>query len=80
MPHEEFDGRKIVADWKRFTAKEINRMCGSEGAVWQKESYDRLVRDVEEFNGIRAYIRGNNPTLAFDAYEAGATTASSAMV
>ena len=68
MPVEGWDGRKIVADWKRFTAKAINAARGISGEVWQKESYDHLVRDVAEFNAVRAYIRGNSPHLAYDAY------------
>ena len=68
MPEEGCDGRKIVADWKRFTAKAINAARGMSGELWQKESYDRLVRDIAEFNAIRAYIRGNAPHLAYDAY------------
>ena len=68
MPEEGFDGREIVSAWKRFTAKEINKLLNRQGSVWQKESYDRLVRDVEEFNTYRSYIRSNNEKLAFDAY------------
>jgi len=68
MPEEGVDGRDLVADWKRYTARAINVKRGAKGALWQKESYDHLVRDVNEFNAIRAYIRGNSLKLAFDAY------------
>ena len=68
MPEDGCDGRTIVQGWKSYTAKEINRALRRTGAVWQKESYDHLVRDVEEFKAIRAYIRGNNAKLAYDAY------------
>jgi len=68
MPHDGFDGREIVARWKRYTAHAINKLLAREGVLWQKESYDHLVRDVDEFNNCRAYIRKNNPALAFDAY------------
>ena len=68
MPEEGCDGRKIVQGWKSYTAKVINRVLRRTGAVWQKESYDHLVRDVEEFKAIRAYIRRNNAKLAYDAY------------
>ena len=69
MPEEDRDGREIVASWKRFTALAINDVRGIRGTVWQKESYDHLVRDVAEFNAYRSYIRANAPELAFDAYE-----------
>jgi len=68
MPEEGFDGRGIVQDWKSFSAKEINRALGKKGVVWQKESYDHLVRNVREFDRCRAYIRGNDKCLAYDAY------------
>ena len=68
MPEEGCDGRTIVQGWKSYTAKVLNQVLGHAGTVWQKESYDHLVRDVEEFNAIRAYIRGNNAKLAYDAY------------
>jgi len=73
MPEERFDGREIVAEWKRYTARVINAKRGARGSVWQKESYDHLVRDVEEFNACRAYIRGNAQELAFDAYRVATT-------
>ena len=68
MPEEGFDGRMIVRNWKSYTAKAIDLKLGRVGTVWQKESYDHLVRDVNEFNACRNYIRQNNPALAFDAY------------
>jgi len=68
MPAEGVDGRGLVAEWKRYTSRVINAKRGTKGALWQKESYDHLVRDVREFNAIRAYIRGNAPELAFDVY------------
>ena len=71
MPEDGWDARKIVADWKRYTAKSVNVARGVAGSMWQKESYDHLVRDVREFNDIRAYIRSNDPQIAFDAYACG---------
>jgi len=68
MPEDGFDGRTIVRNWKSYTANAINSVMGRTGSVWQKESYDHLVRDVREFNACRAYIRHNDETLAFDAY------------
>jgi len=69
MPEEGFDSRTIVAGWKSCAAHDINRIFKRTGTLWQKESYDHLVRNVEEFNRIRAYIRGNDPRLAFDVYK-----------
>jgi len=68
MPTQGFGVPTIVQAWKGFTAKAINRTLGRAGTVWQKESWDRLVRNVEQFNAYRAYIRGNSASLAFDVY------------
>lgn len=63
-----YDGAKVVQSWKSFTANVINKMLGLTGAFWQKESYDHLVRSVEEFNRIRSYIRANAPDKTYDVY------------
>jgi carbamoylphosphate synthase large subunit/REP element-mobilizing transposase RayT len=49
----------ILHSWKSFTAKEINRIRGTSGAVWQDENYDRIVRDFDELERYRDYITRN---------------------
>ena len=45
---------------KGFTAKRANQMLGLTGtSFWQEESYDRLVRNGEEFERIKYYIEQN---------------------
>jgi len=68
MPTEGFDGLAIVRDWKSYTAHSINRRLKRSGPLWQKESYDHLVRNVESFNAIRSYIRANDSAKAYDVY------------
>jgi len=53
----------ILHSWKSFTAKEINRLNGTKGRVWQDENYDRIVRDFDELQRYRVYI-GRNPDEA----------------
>jgi len=49
---------------KGATAKECNQLLNQTGKrFWQKESWDRMVRDEEEFYRIIAYIL-NNPVKA----------------
>ena len=50
---------KILASFKRYTARECNRVLGREGAFWQAESYDRVVRDQEELERIVRYVELN---------------------
>ncbi|HYJ04120.1 MAG TPA: carbamoyl-phosphate synthase large subunit [Chthoniobacterales bacterium] len=49
----------ILHSWKSFTAKEINRIKGTKGTVWQDENYDRIVRDFDELQRFRDYISRN---------------------
>lgn len=45
---------------KRFTAFQANRiLCRMGQRFWQEESYDRLVRDDQEFGRIVRYIEMN---------------------
>ncbi len=39
----------IIQSWKSFTAKEANRLLARTGSFWQREYYDHLVRDDEDF-------------------------------
>jgi len=59
--------RTVSKHWlgplKGFTGLTANRMLGRSGPFWQDESYDRLVRDSNEFSRISAYI-ADNPVRA----------------
>jgi len=57
------DVSKAMHSLKRYTAHEANRTLGRTGQFWQRESYDRLVRDNSEFDRIKHYIE-NNPVKA----------------
>jgi len=50
---------KILHSWKSFTSHEINHRLGSTGTIWQKESYDHLVRDGEDLKNQVAYLLDN---------------------
>ena len=49
----------ILHSWKSFTSHEINRMLQRTGTLWQKESFDHIVRSPEEMERIVSYIRNN---------------------
>lgn len=53
----------IVRGWKGRSALEINRLLVRSGPLWQREYYDRFVRDLDHCHDCRAYIR-NNPVKA----------------
>ena len=50
---------EIAASWKKFSALRINRILGREGAFWQKETFDHIVRDRAQFDRFRRYIADN---------------------
>ena len=51
---------KILQTWKRHTARQINQLDDTEGAFWQDESFDRIIRDEEHLYRCVQYI-GRNP-------------------
>jgi putative DNA methylase len=51
---------KLAKSLKGITAKRANAMLALTGRpFWQEESYDRLVRNAQEFERIRNYIEEN---------------------
>jgi type I restriction enzyme R subunit len=58
-PEPGFKLEDLLRSIKQFSANQINRVVGRSGSVWQKESYDHLVRDRAELNRIRTYIADN---------------------
>jgi putative transposase len=54
---------KIMQSLKRYTARECNHFFGRQGAFWQAESYDHVVRNEAEWHRIMRYVL-NNPVKA----------------
>jgi REP element-mobilizing transposase RayT len=56
----------VVGAFKTVAAKAINRARDSVGnRVWQRNYYERIIRNCRELDRIRAYIRAN-PEMAHD--------------
>lgn len=51
---------KVISNIKKFTARQINKLLGREGALWQRECYDRVIRDESYLQTCVVYIQ-NNP-------------------
>jgi REP element-mobilizing transposase RayT len=50
----------FVAGFKSAVIKRINELRGTPGAtVWQRNYYERIIRDEEELNRVRQYIADN---------------------
>jgi REP-associated tyrosine transposase len=50
---------KIVLSWKGFAARKINPLLGRKGNFWQRDYFDRLVRDAKHLANCIRYIRRN---------------------
>lgn len=62
-PFAGFDLEQLIGDIKKVTARFVNNREHRSGALWQQESYDRIIRDTEHLYRVVEYI-GNNPRKA----------------
>ena len=58
--HEDWKLEQILQSWKSFTANQMQRKFGRKGSVWQKDTFDRIVRNDAEWLEKQQYIM-NNP-------------------
>ncbi len=49
----------LVHSWKGFTSHKLKNLLGEKWPGWQKDYYDRLVRDATHFGRCVRYIRKN---------------------
>jgi REP element-mobilizing transposase RayT len=54
-----FELEDILHSIKSFTATKINRILGRAGQLWQRESYDHIVRDINQLQAYQEYIAAN---------------------
>ena len=54
---------KILQRWKGASSCDIHRQLGQSGTLWQRESFDRIIRDEEHLWRATQYI-GRNPRNA----------------
>jgi putative transposase len=50
----------VVGSWKRYTAREANKILGRNGAFWQDDYWDRFIRNEDHFAATVAYIDQNS--------------------
>ena len=49
----------IVHTWKSFTAHECNKLLDRSGKFWEREPFDRYIRNKRHFNNTVTYIEDN---------------------
>ena len=55
---------QITHSWKSFTANQINKYLNRRGQLWQKESYDQIVRSAQHLERVQIYIANHAPNVA----------------
>jgi putative transposase len=59
VQNSEWPLEKLIRSWKGFTARRVNKLLGRSGSFWQRDYFDRLVRDQKHFANCVRYIRHN---------------------
>jgi putative transposase len=59
VQNPEWPLEKLIRSWKGFTARQLNKLLGRSGNFWQRDYFDRLVRDEKHFANCLRYIRRN---------------------
>jgi len=62
-PFAGFELEEILGKCKGYVARQINLAIGHRDAIWQEESFDRIIRDEEHLYRVIQYI-GRNPRVA----------------
>jgi hypothetical protein len=57
--HESWTLEEILHSWKRHSSRQINLLRHSTGTLWQKDYFDRLIRDRDHLINCVRYIRRN---------------------
>ncbi len=51
---------RLIGAFKTVSTKQINKVRASAGVpVWQRNYYERIIRDEDELNRVRTYIQDN---------------------
>ncbi len=64
---------RFIGSVKQYTANAINQALGRKGQVWQRNFFDSLVRDGNNFEAYVNYINQNPRYLPPDSYTLGGT-------
>ena len=59
VQNPEWPLEKLIRSWKGFTARQVNLLLERSGGLWQRDYFDRLVRDEKHFANCVRYIRRN---------------------
>jgi REP element-mobilizing transposase RayT len=69
VQNTEWPLEKLIRSWKGFTARQINKLVSRSGSFWQRDYFDRLVRDGKHFANCVRYVRRNPAKARLNAGE-----------
>lgn len=61
---------EVIRAFKSFSAREINRVLGAKGTLWQRGFYEHIIRNDDDLYQHRQYVRNNPLKWALDEYVA----------
>lgn len=50
---------KVLQTWKGYTARQANLLLGCKGSFWQRDYFDRVIRDESHYRKAVNYIEWN---------------------
>jgi REP element-mobilizing transposase RayT len=62
-PNPNHELEVILKNMKGYVSRQTNQLLGRAGALWEEESFDRIIRDEEHLYRVLQYI-GRNPAKA----------------
>jgi REP element-mobilizing transposase RayT len=54
-----YEPANILHSWKSYTAHEAAQLLHTGGTFWERESFDHLIRSLEQFDGFVHYVEHN---------------------
>jgi putative DNA methylase len=54
---------ELVKSWKNYSSREVNRLLGRGGTLWQEDYFDRSIRNPRQLQRTLEYVV-NNPSSA----------------
>ena len=63
IPSIEYSVEEITHSIKSYTAKRINTILGKTGKIWQRESFDRMLRSFGDYVDKVEYIKHNGDNI-----------------
>ncbi len=58
-PTNGWEPASILHSWKSFTAHQTNKLLRRRGTLWERESFDHLIRNVGHFDAFIRYVEDN---------------------